>query len=81
MGNCNNVLLFQVDVGPPPKAPRRAGADGELELVERLLLFDFMAERDNVNSLPPDMLELMEMISDAEEFESELNAIYLNLAS
>jgi hypothetical protein len=42
----SNVPLFRViDVGPPKKPVRRTNADGNLTLVQRLLLYDFLEVR------------------------------------
>jgi len=53
-----------VDVGPPKKPLRRANADGNLTLVQRLLLYDFLEERDGQLVLPLDFVELLDLYSD-----------------
>jgi len=53
-----------VDVGPPKKPLRRANADGNLSLVQRLLLYDFLEERDGQLVLPLDFVELLDLYSD-----------------
>ena len=57
-----------VDVGPPQKSLRR-NADGEGSLVERLLLYDFLEERDGHLVLPLELLDVLEFLSDSEESE------------
>jgi hypothetical protein len=37
----------EVDVGPPPRRSRRQDENGEIEIVSRLLINDFLAEREN----------------------------------
>jgi len=54
----------KVDVGPPKKPLRRANADGNLTLVQRLLLYDFLEERDGQLVLPLDFVELLDLYSD-----------------
>ena len=56
-----------VDVGPPKKPIRRANADGNLSLVQRLLLYDFLEERDGQLVLPLDFVELLDLYSDSDE--------------
>jgi hypothetical protein len=42
-------LSFRViDVGPPKKPVRRTNADGNLTLVQRLLLYDFLEVREYI---------------------------------
>lgn len=63
-----------VDVGPPKKPLRRANADGNLTLVQRLLLYDFLEERDGQLVLPLDFVELLDLYSDSEDWsDSETN--------
>jgi len=57
-----------VDVGPPKKPLRRANADGNLTLVQRLLLYDFLEERDGQLVLPLDFVELLDLYSDSEDW-------------
>ena len=56
-----------MDVGPPKKPIRRANADGNLSLVQRLLLYDFLEERDGQLVLPLDFVELLDLYSDSDE--------------
>ncbi len=58
-------------MGPPPRRPRRANTDGELEFVERLLLYDFLEERDGRIVLPVDFIQLLDLISDADDTDSD----------
>jgi hypothetical protein len=37
-----------IDVGPPKKPVRRTNADGNLTLVQRLLLYDFLEVREYI---------------------------------
>ena len=37
----------EIDVGPPPRRLRRCNAEGELSLVQRLLIADFYQERND----------------------------------
>jgi len=61
-----------VDVGPPKKPLRRADRDGNLTLVQRLLLYDFLEERDGQLVLPLDFVELLDLYSDdSDEWEEE----------
>jgi len=57
-----------VDVGPPKKPLRRTNADGNLTLVQRLLLYDFLEERDGQLVLPLDFVELLDLYSDSDDF-------------
>jgi len=57
-----------VDVGPPKKPLRRANAEGNLTLVQRLLLYDFLEERDGQLVLPLDFVELLDLYSDSDEW-------------
>lgn len=60
-----------VDVGPPKKPIRRQNADGNLSLVQRLLLYDFLEERDGQLVLPLDFVELLDLYSDTDEITDE----------
>lgn len=62
-----------VDVGPPKKPLRRANAEGNLNLVQRLLLYDFLEERDGQLVLPLDFVELLDLYSDSEEWSDSEN--------
>jgi len=57
-----------VDVGPPKKPLRRANAEGNLTLVQRLLLYDFLEERNGQLVLPLDFVELLDLYSDSDEW-------------
>ena len=63
----NSQCYRIVDVGPPKKPIRRANADGNLSLVQRLLLYDFLEERDGQLVLPLDFVELLDLYSDSDE--------------
>jgi len=58
----------EVDVGPPKKPVRRANAEGNLTLVQRLLLYDFLEEREERLVLPLDYIELLDLFSDSDEW-------------
>ena len=63
-----NEAGIVVDVGPPQKHIRRSGADGESSsLVERLLLYDYLQERDGHLVLPLELLDVLEFLSDSDE--------------
>jgi len=63
-----------VDIGPPKKPVRRTNADGNLSLVQRLLLYDFLEERDGQLVLPLDFVELLDLYSDTDELSDEEEA-------
>ena len=68
----NNCCNFrEVDVGPPKKPVRRTNAEGNLSLVQRLLLYDFLEERDGQLVLPLDFVELLDLYSDTDELSEE----------
>ena len=68
----NSIKCFRVvDVGPPKKPIRRQNADGNLSLVQRLLLYDFLEERDGQLVLPLDFVELLDLYSDTDEITDE----------
>ena len=48
-----------IDVGPPQRRTRRENADGELSLVQRLIIYDFLEEREGRLMLPMDILDLL----------------------
>jgi len=58
----------EVDVGPPKKPVRRANAEGNLTLVQRLLLYDFLEEREERLVLPLEYIELLDLFSDSDEW-------------
>ena len=60
-----------VDVGPPKKPIRRTNAAGDLSLVQRLLLYDFLEERDGQLVLPLDFVELLDLYSDTDELSDD----------
>ena len=60
-----------MDVGPPKKPVRRTNADGNLSLVQRLLLYDFLEERDGQLVLPLDFVELLDLYSDTDELSDD----------
>ena len=60
-----------VDVGPPKKPIRRTNAEGNLSLVQRLLLYDFLEERDGQLVLPLDFVELLDLYSDTDELSDD----------
>ena len=65
-------LYFRVvDVGPPKKPIRRTNAEGNLSLVQRLLLYDFLEERDGQLVLPLDFVELLDLYSDTDELSDD----------
>jgi len=66
-----NIEGRDVDVGPPKKPVRRANADGNLTLVQRLLLYDFLEEREERLVLPLDYIELLDLFSDSDEWSGE----------
>ena len=55
-----------VDVGPPTKPVRRTDRDGNMSMMQRLLLYDFLEERDGQLVLPLDFVELLDLYSDEE---------------
>lgn len=59
---------IDVDVGPPQRV-RRQNADGEQTLVDRLLLYDFLEERDGRLVFPLEYLDFLEFLSDSEDSE------------
>ena len=63
-----------MDIGPPKKPVRRTNADGNLTLVQRLLLYDFLEERDGQLVLPLDFVELLDLYSDTDELSDEEEA-------
>lgn len=57
-----------IDVGPPKKPVRRSNAEGNLSLVQRLLLYDFLEERDGQLVFPLDFVELFDLYSDEDDW-------------
>ena len=58
-------------MGPPKKPTRRTNAEGNLSLVQRLLLYDFLEERDGQLVLPLDFVELLDLYSDTDELSDD----------
>lgn len=58
-----------IDVGPPQRRTRRENAEGELSLVQRLIIHDFLEEREGRLVLPLDILDLL---SDSESSDYEI---------
>ncbi len=66
----------EVDVGPPPRRPQRQDDSGELTLVSRILINDFLEERDargagSLFAVPPEYLDLLGLLSDDGDSEHE----------
>jgi len=57
-----------IDVGPPKKPARRTNAEGNLSIVQRLVLYDFLEERDGQYILPMDFMELLDLYSDSDDW-------------
>ena len=53
-------------MGPPTKPVRRTDRDGNMSMMQRLLLYDFLEERDGQLVLPLDFVELLDLYSDEE---------------
>ena len=62
-----NFYFRLVDVGPPTKPVRRTDRDGNMTMMQRLLLYDFLEERDGQLVLPLDFVELLDLYSDEED--------------
>ena len=57
----------EVDVGPPTgRGRRRQNADGELTFEERILIQEFLGEREGRMFLPLEYLELFDLLSDSD---------------
>ena len=54
-------------MGPPTKPVRRTDRDGNMTMMQRLLLYDFLEERDGQLVLPLDFVELLDLYSDEED--------------
>ena len=61
-----NLYCRVVDGGPPTKPVRRTDRDGNMSMMQRLLLYDFLEERDGQLVLPLDFVELLDLYSDEE---------------
>ena len=46
---------------------RRTDRDGNMTMMQRLLLYDFLEERDGQLVLPLDFVELLDLYSDEED--------------
>ena len=68
--NCGQASLHPAHLDQR-RAVRRADRDGYMTLVQRLLLYDFLEERDGQLVLPLDFVELLDLYSDEEEEPSD----------
>lgn len=57
-----------VDVGPPQKQVRQ-NDNGDPSLMERILLYDFLEERDGHLLLPLEIFDVLDFLSDSDESE------------
>jgi len=64
-----------IDVGPPRKPQRRVNAEGNLSLVQRLLLYDFLEEREGQLVLPMEFVELFDLYSDSDDWTHDTEII------
>jgi len=64
-----------IDVGPPRKPQRRVNAEGNLSLVQRLLLYDFLEEREGQLVLPMEFVELFDLYSDSDDWSHDTEII------
>jgi len=66
-----------VDVGPPQKNVRH-NANGDPSLVERILLYDFLEERDGQLLLPLEIFDVLDFLSDSDdsEWSDQQNTIF-----
>lgn len=55
----------EVDVGPPQKHYRQ-NVDGDSETVERILLYDFLEERDGHLLLPLEIFDVLDFLSESD---------------
>ena len=65
-----------VDVGPPQKQLRH-NINGDPSLVERILLYDFLEERDGHLLLPLEIFDVLDFLSDSEESELSLGDLHI----
>ena len=65
-----------VDVGPPQKNLRH-NLNGDPSLVERILLYDFLEERDGHLLLPLEIFDVLDFLSDSEESELSLGDLHI----
>ena len=65
-----------MDVGPPQKHVRH-NLNGDPSLVERILLYDFLEERDGHLLLPLEIFDVLDFLSDSDS--SELSLGDLNI--
>ncbi|GLH14122.1 E3 ubiquitin-protein ligase makorin-1 [Gryllus bimaculatus] len=56
----------KADVGPPPRQ-RRQNADGELEVLQQIILWDYLEERDNRLMMIDDLEDFVAFFSDSDE--------------
>lgn len=56
----------EVDVGPPQRRPRRENADGEFDFVQRLLILDFIEQREGNLHLPLEYIDILDLLSDSD---------------
>ena len=56
----------EVDVGPPQRTFRH-NANGDPSLVERILLYDFLEERDGHLLLPLEIFDVLDFLSDSDD--------------
>ena len=56
-----------VDVGPPPKPSKRQNADGDLNMMQRYLLYDFLEERNGRLVLPLEFLDILDFLTDSDD--------------
>ena len=54
-----------VDIGPPQKHYRQ-NVDGDSETVERILLYDFLEERDGNLLLPLEIFDVLDFLSESD---------------
>lgn len=58
------------DVGPPPRQTRRHAHDGEVDVLQQIILWDFLDDRDNDRwfySIADDLEDLVAFFSDSED--------------
>lgn len=60
-----------VDIGPPPRRPRRQNADGEPESIRTYLLYNFFEQRDDQNPLSLSILDFLEFFSSPDSDDSD----------
>lgn len=58
------------DVGPPPRQSRRHAHDGEIDVLQQIILWDFLDDYDNsrwLYSIADDLEDLVAFFSDSED--------------